>query len=249
MASPALEIKVDEAQLASLAAAFGAIGKNFPAALARAVNHAGDKAKTQMTRALVSQTGLQRRTIVKALRVTKASQGTLSYTIRSRGGNISLKYFGARETAAGVSAAPRGARQVYAGSFMKGGRFPQRVTIAKFNGQVMARDGGGRTPLHKVKSGVFIPEEMVSGASGAAFQDAVERDLPAPLPARRVCYLPTATCRPPGPARLWRRARSVRARSGFSIPPPAVPGRVRAGSSRRSFCAGHRPVRSTRSAG
>ena len=178
MSAPMLEVKVDPEQLQRIANLIGGAGKNAPAALARAINHTGDKAKTAMTRALTVQTGLQRKVIVKALRVERATGGSLAYAIRSAGGDVSLKYFGARETQTGVSAAPRGRRQVYAGTFMKGGRFPNRVTVAKLNGQVFKREGSGRTPLVKVRSGVFIPQEMVTGATAEAFNVVAERDLP-----------------------------------------------------------------------
>ena len=175
---PLLEVRIDPAQLERIANLIGAAGKNANAGIARAINHTGDKAKTQMIRTLTVQTGLQRKTIVKALHVTRASGGgSMSYAIRSAGGDVSLKYFGARETAAGVSAAPFGHRRIFAGSFMKGGRFPKRVPL-RMNGQVMQRDGGSRMPIHKVKSGLYIPNEMVSGATGAAFREVVERDLP-----------------------------------------------------------------------
>lgn len=173
-----LEVKADAAQLQRIANLIGAAGKNAPAAIARAVNHTGDKARTQMTRALTVQTGLKRQTIVRALRVTRASQSSLSYGIRSAGGDVSLKYFGARETRAGVSAAPWGRRRVYAGTFLKGGRFPRRVAITKLHGQVMERTGAGRLPIAKQKSGLFIPQEMVTGATAAAFREVAERDLP-----------------------------------------------------------------------
>ena len=173
-----LEVKLDPAQLEKLGNLIGAAGKGAPAALARAINHTGDKAKTAMTRALTVQTGLQRKVIVKALRVNKATAGSLSYTIRSAGGDIGLKYFGARETRAGVSAAPWGKRQVYVGAFLKGGRFPNRVALSKTNGQVMLRTGSGRTPIEKQKSGLFLPKEMVSGATALAFETIAERDLP-----------------------------------------------------------------------
>ncbi|UDL95492.1 phage tail protein [Lichenihabitans sp. PAMC28606] len=173
-----LEVKVDPAQLERLANMIGAIGKSAPAAIARAVNHTGDKARTQMIRTLTTQTGLKRAVIVKALHVTKASgAGSMAYTISSHGGDISLKYFGARETAKGVSAAPFGQRQVFAGTFMKGGRFPKRVPL-KLGGEVFQRDGASRLGIHKIKSGVYIPKEMVSGATAAAFRSVVESDLP-----------------------------------------------------------------------
>ena len=174
-----LVVKIDAEQLKRLANVLGALGKDAPAAIARAVNHTGDKARTQMIRTLTAQTGLKRKVIVKALRVTRASaaKGTMEYRIDSAGGNVSLKYFGARETRVGVSAAPWGARRVYAGTFMKGGRFPNRVAL-DLNGQVFKRGGAGRMPIVKQKSGLFIPAEMVKGATADAFTEAVDRDLP-----------------------------------------------------------------------
>ena len=87
---------------------------------------------------------LYRKVIVKALKVTKASgaKGTTTYTIRSWGGNISLAHFAARETRAGVSAAPLGQRMVFAGAFMKaGGVTKGRIAKPGWNGQVFRRDG------------------------------------------------------------------------------------------------------------
>ena len=179
-----LVVQVDAEQLARMANMIGALGKNAGPAIARAVNHTGDKARTQMIRALTVQTGLQRKTIVKALRVTKASatKGSMEYRIDSAGGNVSLKYFGARETRAGVSAAPWGARRVFAGTFMRAGWWPERVDKPKWHGQVFRRTGGtsktGMDAFEKVRSGLFIPGEMVQGATGEAFRAVVDRDLP-----------------------------------------------------------------------
>lgn len=187
--SGGLFVTLDAAALARLADQIAAAGAKAPLALARAINHTGAKARTQMIRALAPQTGLKRRTIVKALRETKAGAGGLTYTIRSRGGDVGLKHFGARETATGVSSAPWNKRSVYGGSFMRAGWWPHRVTKANWNGQVFYRYGGktstyradGRGRMDrfvKAKSGLFIPDEMVAGASGAAFGATVERDLP-----------------------------------------------------------------------
>ncbi len=175
---PMLEVRIDEGKIAALGNLIAAAGKNAPTALARAINHTGDKAKTAMTSALTVQTGLKKTIIVKALKVTRATAGSQAYTIRSAGGDVSLKYFGARETRGGVSAAPWGKRQVYAGTFMKGGRFPNRVAAARLNSQVFKREGAGRTPIVKQKSGLFIPNEMVSGATAVAFDVVAQRDLP-----------------------------------------------------------------------
>ena len=160
--------------------------------LQRAVNHTGDKARTQVTRVLARQTGLPYGVIRKALKINKAGGGsilngeisirtdaTLSYVITARGGDISLKYFKARETRAGVTAEPFGQRQLFAGTFIKGGRFPNRVTAKGMNGHVYTPLGNKwRGPVELKNSGVIIPAEMVSGASAEAFTNIVEAELP-----------------------------------------------------------------------
>lgn len=183
--SGGLFVTLDASALERLGNQIGAAGKGAPLALARAINHTGAKARTQMIRALVPQTGLKRRVIVKALRESKASPGALTYAIRSHGGNVRLKYFGARETRQGVSAAPWGHRSVYAHTFMKAGWWPTRVTKNNWNGQVFERAGSktasGMARFEVVRSGLFIPDEMVQGASAAAFNATAASDLPARL--------------------------------------------------------------------
>ncbi|MDX6806330.1 hypothetical protein [Terrihabitans rhizophilus] len=135
----------------------------------RALNEAGRDTKTATGRALAKQTGLKVKTTRKALRESKASSGTLEYKLTGSGGDISLKHFGARETRGGVSAAPFGRREVYDGTFMKGGKFPNRKDIGK-GGHVFERTSFGRLPIRKVKSGVIIPREMVKGTTAETFQ-------------------------------------------------------------------------------
>ena len=183
--SGGLFVTLDASAIARLGNAIGAAGKNAPVALARAINHTGAKARTGMIRALVPQTGLKRKVIVKALRESKASPGALTYAIKSHGGNIRLKHFGARETRVGVSAAPWGKREVYAHTFMKAGWWPRRVAKGNWNGQVFERVGSrtnsGMDRFQVVRSGLYIPEEMVQGASAAAFNSIAASDLPARL--------------------------------------------------------------------
>jgi hypothetical protein len=167
----------------------GELGARAPIALARALNHTGTKARTQVIRALTQQTGLKRSTIVRAVKVNKATAaaeqfgyaGSLTYTLTTHGGDISLKFFSPKETSAGVSAAPRGRRQLFAGTFTKGGRFPNR------NGPVM----GGHvftnvSPKHAWRgkaqlqnSGVYIPDEMLQGSTAAAFDKVMGDELEA----------------------------------------------------------------------
>ena len=175
-----IELKIDAAQWKMLEERVGKAGKNAPKALMRAINHTGKKAKTQMIRALVSQTGLKAKTMRKALKDKSASGAGGSYVIYSKGGNVRLKFFGARETRGGVSAAPWNKRKVFAGTFMRGGRFPKRKDIG-MGGAVLRRAGAGRLPLKTVKSGLYIPKEMVSGSSEAAFYSTAQRELAARL--------------------------------------------------------------------
>jgi hypothetical protein len=143
----------------------------FPVVLPRIVNQVGDRAKTQVIRNLTKQTGLPRATIVKAVGdPRRAGPARLSYEMVTRGGNIRLKYLAPRETRAGVTAQPWGRRQLFAGTFMKGGRFPNRKPVPKFDGHVYRRLNTSGTQITQARSGMFIPTEMTTGATKAAFE-------------------------------------------------------------------------------
>lgn len=169
-----MQINIETGALTALAGRFRRAGSAGELALARGLNKVGLKARTQMRRALVAQTGLKYGVLVRALRSKSASPGSLAYQIKSKGGFIRLKFFGARETRAGVSAAPRGQRRTYSGAFIKGGRFPNRVPASRLNGHVFRRIGAGRLPIALVRSDVRIPDDMVSGASEAAFYNSAQ---------------------------------------------------------------------------
>lgn len=142
----------------------------FPKVLPRIVNQVGNRAKTQVIRNLTSQTGLPRKTIVKAVgNPSPARPGKLSYEMVTRGGNIRLKYLAPRETRPGVVAKPWNKKTLFPSTFMKGGAFPNRHG-GKFNGHVMRRLNTSGTKLTQARSGMFIPVEMTSGATAAAFE-------------------------------------------------------------------------------
>lgn len=143
----------------------------------RVINRTGDMARTQVRRTLSAQTGLKRKTIVKAVKTSRSNVATLAYSMSAKGGDVALKYFGARETRRGVSAAPWGKRQIFAGSFIMGGRFPGRVPL-NLGGHVFERVGSGRVPIEKPDSGVIIPAEMVKGETARAFQTTVATVMP-----------------------------------------------------------------------
>jgi hypothetical protein len=172
----AVDLKFDFSDTKKISNALKAAGTKIHLIMARAVNHTGAKARTAMIKALVPQTGLKRRTMDKALKATKAFNGS-NFEINAKGGNVRLKFFGARETRKGVSAAPWNKRRVYPSSFMKGGRFPKRVQGKIPQGVVWQRTGGSRFPVRTLRSGLFIPTEMVTGPSEAAFHAVVDRDL------------------------------------------------------------------------
>lgn len=148
----------------------GRLNTKFPKVLPRIVNQVGNRAKTQVIRNLTKQTGLPRKTIVKAVGdPNPARPGKLSYEMVTRGGNIRLKYLAPRETRPGVTAIPWGKRTLFAGTFMKGGAFPNRHG-GKFGGHVMRRLNTSGTKLTQAGSGMFIPTEMTTGATASAFK-------------------------------------------------------------------------------
>lgn len=148
----------------------GALGdEKAQLVLARALNREGKKIKTKVIRSLTKQTGLKRQVIVRAVRQKQALGSTLVYQLETKGGDIRLKYFRPRETKAGVIAYPWGSKHTYASKWMRAGQWPNRVGL-KWGGEVKERVGASRLPTHTVHSGVFIPKEMVQGATAAAFQ-------------------------------------------------------------------------------
>jgi hypothetical protein len=170
-------LEIDAREIDHLAELFKRAEREAPKAIARAIKRTGDQTATRVVRALTAQTGLQRQVIARAVKKKPAG---LTYTLKSRGGNVALKYFKARETRKGVSAAPWNHRRVFAGMFIKGGRFPKRVALG-LGGQVFKRTGASRVPIARVKSGLFIPTEMVTGATAGEFLSAVRQILPARL--------------------------------------------------------------------
>lgn len=172
--------EVDVKDLQRFENMLGALGAQAPKAVNRALNRTGDMARTQVIKTLAKQTGLPQKTIRKSVKVKRSSWSDLEYRLKSAGGDVSLKYFKKRETDDGVRAYLGDARgwEWFAESFFRGGRWPRpRKPISWGHGHVFVRVGG-RTDLEKVTSGVFIPLEMVDGATAKAFEDAVTKNLP-----------------------------------------------------------------------
>lgn len=177
-----ISIKWADKHLMQFAKDIDRLSREFPKVLPRIVNQVGDRSKTQVIRTLTKQTGLDRRVIVAAIGdPRRAHGGKLSYDMITRGGNIRVKYLNAVETEYGVEAKPFGVKTEYTGAFMKGGVFPNRTDVPRFKGHAFYRLNPRGTKITFVRSGVVIPDEMTTGATGAAFDK-----IAAPLLQERV---------------------------------------------------------------
>lgn len=178
-----ITINVDMTQFVRLANVYAAAGKKAPVALSRALNATGGLALTQMRRSLVKQTGMKYGVFVRALKPKRATPGSLEYRVTSRGGNVSLKFFRPREGRGGVTAYPWNRATRYEGAFLKSGPKGKRARSAKLNGHVFKNIGGGkwRGKIEIQKSGLYIPDEMIEGASKAAFESVASTRLPSEI--------------------------------------------------------------------
>lgn len=151
------------------AAADTLAGPRKTAALRRAINHTGDKTRTQVMRALAHEIGASQTIIRKygGVRARRASAGLLEYAIISRGGPIPLKHFRARQTKRGVTASPWRNRKTYKSAFI----------VASLGGHVFWRKGSRRLPIERV-AGPNVPKELVKTYVHGVFERIVIRELP-----------------------------------------------------------------------
>lgn len=153
--------------------------------LAQALNEGGAAVREQTVAAETAQTGLPGDTLERAQQEIPATAGSLTYTIRSKGGNVRLKYFSPSEGAGGVTAYPWGSAHFYPSAFATSGRPGARFAVGKLNGQVYRRvnlgDRGWKrtepwrkkpheSPIQQERSGLFIPTEMTRGQTASAFK-------------------------------------------------------------------------------
>lgn len=144
----------------------------------KVINAQGAILRKDAMRVLPGQVGLAKATIAKALgRSVRASNVNLRYILSTKGGFISYKYFGARETPQGVFATPRNEKVFLPKHFTMSGLFPNRQGL--FGGHVFKAVGGSRAwgrKISKQVSDVRIPDEMVIGDMKQAF-DRVARGI------------------------------------------------------------------------
>jgi len=161
--------------------------------LAQALNEGGRAVRQATVAAETAQTGLPGDTLERAQRELPADAGSLSYTIWSEGGNVRLKYFGAREGGGGVTAHPWNRSTYYDRAFITSGPRGRRAPSPKLGGHVYRSVGGSRRwggPITVVRSGLFIPVEMTKGQTAAAFDKGAASVLATTVVARLGALLP-----------------------------------------------------------
>lgn len=151
--------------------AVGKLGSERAAVTAyrRAINKVGDKAKTQVRRALAKQVGLSQGTIEKLgrYRTKRATARGMAYEIATKGNAIPLRYFGAKQFSFGVRAKPWGKSQRFPGTFIFAGT-PRSGRTVGAAGDVFHRRTSASLPIEKM-FGPAIPVEMVKGDSADVF--------------------------------------------------------------------------------
>ena len=177
--SAGVSLDVDISSLLRAEKVFERAGAEAPNAINRALRYTGERVIDKVRPALVAQTGLTEKTIKRAV---KYSAGNLKFTLRVKGGNVRVQYFGAKEAGNGVSAHPWNKSRIYAGGFMQQG-FGTRHGFTKpgMAGHVFKRKGKGRLPIGQLKSGLYIAKELTRGTPALAFRGTVAHVLPGRL--------------------------------------------------------------------
>ena len=162
------------------------------AAIAQALNEGGEDVRHMTVSAESAQTGLSTDTIDRAQRSIPATSASLAFTITSHGGNVRLKYFGAKEGGGGVTAHPWNRSTFYRGAFITSGRPGHRAPSPKLNGHVFENISGGRWhgKIRLKRSSLFIPTEMTKGKTAAAFDSGAATILATTVVSRLGAMLP-----------------------------------------------------------
>jgi hypothetical protein len=130
-------------------------------ALSRALNHEGDKGRTQIKRALVKQSGIKYGAINKAVATVRSTPTTLTYTFKARGDETNIAWFGGVQRRKGVSAAPWNKQRIFRHAFI----------VPRF-GRAFIRSSKSRLPIRPLY-GPNLARELVKDSSVAAWQSGV----------------------------------------------------------------------------
>jgi hypothetical protein len=157
-----LIISARDQVLARYGNALAALGEGQArTALSRALNHEGNKGRTQVKRALVKQTGIKYGAVEKATATIRATPATLTYKLMARGDESNIAWFGGVQRRKGVSAAPWNRRRIFAHAF-----------IVPRIGRAFIRTSKSRLPIRPLY-GPNLARELVKDNSAAAWQSGV----------------------------------------------------------------------------
>jgi Prophage minor tail protein Z (GPZ) len=155
-----MKIKIEATKLAPILDAYA---KGSKRATMRALNHAGDKAHTRVSRVLAKVMGTSYGKMSSSLETKSATEQTPVYEISAQGGHLSLASFSPRQTKRGVTAAPWGVKRTFPGTFI----------IEALGGQVFRRASGKLVKLW----GPSLPVELVREESVKAFSTGLEDNM------------------------------------------------------------------------
>jgi hypothetical protein len=129
--------------------------------LSRALNHEGDKGRTQVKRALVKQTGIKYGAVDKSMATVRVTPATLTYTLKARGDETNIAWFGGIQRRKGVSAAPWNKRRIFRHAFI----------VPRF-GRAFIRTSKNRQPIRPLY-GPNLARELVKDSSATVWQSGV----------------------------------------------------------------------------
>lgn len=161
----------------------------LPHAMVSTLNWTGDRARTQVTRAMVRSTGIKYSDFQRAIRRKPASIDSMSYELIARSQWTPLSYFRPQQTARGVRASPWATRQLFARTFlatMANGQQQVWVRVRQQNQQVrdFRRARGEAVPKQttiRMLWGPSIAREMQKFPIPQIFEDEIETRYPARL--------------------------------------------------------------------
>lgn len=175
----ATEIKVDGEQVVVMIKALDAAGRDVRPAIRRAFKQSFRHGRAVLARLLVPATGLKSGTIKRAIVQVPNDENLI---FKTRGGDIRIKYLRARQNKKGATAYPFGRKTFYPSAF----RIREKGVVSvndslevvrtpggfKRDGHFFQRVGKKKYGIKAVRSGVIIPEVMLSGVvSGPYFQE------------------------------------------------------------------------------
>jgi len=190
-----IHIRFADDELRKMENQIGALGeKKARVGLSRAVSRVTDMVYTATVRAIVKQSGIPRKVVLRAVHKSKPAQkgtGPIFGTVTASGYEIPLRDLGAKQLSYGVRAKVQGKWTRFPGTFIFAGTYRSGQEIAA--GHVFQRDGkkrlrqrqtkGGRNrkwvqPIARVPSGVYVADELIRDQSLAAFEAIVRTKLP-----------------------------------------------------------------------